>query len=147
MPPLHRTRRDVSVPQASPAEDSAREQSQRQDAPLQASPAPLSLREARMRRCLSIRALATAAHVSPRTVLMLEHRRTCAQLTTMRKLAQVLGVSPLAIAEFTQAIQIRLHDRYGRPALAHESLPAQRNGHPADHSGEPHASHAGHAAG
>ena len=63
-----------------------------------------TLREARARRLLSIRALAVKAGVTPSTIVQLEAGRP-ARFTTMRKVAAALDVEPGEIAEFARAIE------------------------------------------
>ena len=64
-----------------------------------------TLREARIRRLLSIRGLAKRAGVSPQTVQSIESGQVLAQLGSIRKLATALEVEPPAIVEFRQAME------------------------------------------
>ncbi len=64
-----------------------------------------TLRECRRQKLMSIMDLATAADVSTRTIMDLEHGRTVPRLLTMRKLSEQLGVSPDEIDEFRDAIR------------------------------------------
>lgn len=63
------------------------------------------LREVRVRRLWSQRELASRADVTQKTIVDLERGRTEPRLQTMRKLAAALGVEPLEIDEFRQAIE------------------------------------------
>lgn len=63
-----------------------------------------TLRECRRRKLLSIADLATAAGVSTRTIVDLEHGRTVPRLLTMRKLSAALDVAPEEVEEFRRAI-------------------------------------------
>jgi transcriptional regulator with XRE-family HTH domain len=68
----------------------------------------LTLREARIRKLLSIRGLAKLAGVSPETLQGLESGRRTAQLGTIRKLAAALEVEPGEIEEFRRAMEAAL---------------------------------------
>jgi transcriptional regulator with XRE-family HTH domain len=63
-----------------------------------------TLRELRLGLLLSQRDLAKKAGVAPKTVVDLELGRQEPRLRTMRLLAEALGVEPLEIDEFRQAI-------------------------------------------
>jgi len=54
---------------------------------------------------LSQRDLAREAEVAPKTIVDLELGRVEPMLKTMRKLATALGVEPLEVDEFRQAIE------------------------------------------
>ena len=64
-----------------------------------------TLREVRIRRLLSIRALAEAAGVATRTIVQTEAGRQSPRLVTMRRLADALGVAPEEVDEFRAAIE------------------------------------------
>jgi len=58
----------------------------------------------RRERLLTIRGLAEAAGVSPRTVLLVEHGQQVPRPGTIRKLAAALGVEPAQVREFRAAM-------------------------------------------
>ncbi len=64
-----------------------------------------TLREARARRLLSVRALADLAGVSKTTIQLVEAGQRAPHYGTIRKLAAALEVDPLEIAEFQAAIE------------------------------------------
>ncbi len=64
-----------------------------------------TLREMRLRQALSQRDLARKAEVAPKTIVDLELGRQEPRLRTMRRLAEALGVEPLEIDEFRNAIE------------------------------------------
>jgi DNA-binding XRE family transcriptional regulator len=64
-----------------------------------------SLRELRLNQLLSQRDLAHQAGVTQKTLVDLELGRVEPRLLTMRKLAAALGVEPLEVDEFRQAIE------------------------------------------
>jgi DNA-binding XRE family transcriptional regulator len=57
---------------------------------------------------LSQRDLAAEARVAPKTIVDLEFGRVEPHLQTMRKLAAALGVEPLEVDEFRQAIEVKV---------------------------------------
>ncbi len=63
-----------------------------------------SLAEHRRRRFLTIRALAERARVSTNTVVAIEHGHKVPRFATMQKIADALGVEPLAVAEFAAIV-------------------------------------------
>ena len=63
-----------------------------------------TLREVRIRKLLSLRELAKRADVAQRTIVEAEAGRQLPRPTTMRKLAEALGVVPEEIDEFRAAI-------------------------------------------
>ena len=63
-----------------------------------------TLREARVKRLLSMRQLAHLAGLSPTTVYLTESGQRLPQYATMRKLAEALGVDPEEIDEFRAAM-------------------------------------------
>jgi transcriptional regulator with XRE-family HTH domain len=73
----------------------------------------MTLREARLRRLLTVRDLARQAGVATATITGIEHGRVRPQISTMRKLAGALGVEPGEIAEFARAIEADLEGRRG----------------------------------
>jgi transcriptional regulator with XRE-family HTH domain len=70
-----------------------------------------SLREWRVSRLLSLRDLAGAAGVTPKTILDLETGRRRATFASMRKLADALDVEPTEVAEFVSALDQRSKHR------------------------------------
>lgn len=62
------------------------------------------LREVRLRKLYSLRALAAKADVAQRTIVEAEAGRQAPRPTTMRKLADALGVDPMEIDEFRIAV-------------------------------------------
>ena len=64
-----------------------------------------TLREARLRRLLSIRQLARRAGVAPTTIHLAETRRRAPQLLTVYRLSQALGLDPREIEEFWPALE------------------------------------------
>ena len=64
-----------------------------------------TLRELRIRRLFSLRALAKRADVAQRTIVEAEAGRRVPQLGTMRKIAAALEVDPLEVDEFRAAIE------------------------------------------
>lgn len=65
----------------------------------------MRLKEARARRYLSMRELATKAGVSLATIRDVESGRTVPRLGTARKLAQALEMDPDEVDEFRVAVQ------------------------------------------
>ena len=65
-----------------------------------------TLREIRVSRLLSIRALAELAGVSPFTVVEVEARRRRPRYSTMGHLAVALGVEPTEVDEFREALEM-----------------------------------------
>ena len=63
-----------------------------------------TLREERVRRLLSVRALAAQAGVSATTVHLLETGRRRPQFLTIERLSRALGVEPAAVDEFRAAL-------------------------------------------
>ena len=64
-----------------------------------------TLRELRIRRLFSLRALAKRADMAQRTIVEAEAGRRVPQLGTMRKIAAALEVDPLEVDEFRTAIE------------------------------------------
>ena len=63
-----------------------------------------SLREERVRRLLSVRALARRAGVAPTTVHLVESGRRAPQFLTIERLSRALGVEPGEVDEFREAL-------------------------------------------
>ena len=63
------------------------------------------MRQARARKLLTVRGLAAAAGLSPTTIYQIEHRRTCPRFGSIRAISAALGVEPMQIVEFAQAIR------------------------------------------
>ena len=70
-----------------------------------------TLREERVRRLLSVRALARRAGVAPTTVHLIETGRRAPQYLTIHKLSQALGVEPDAVTEFREALAAAIDRR------------------------------------
>ncbi len=71
----------------------------------------MQLREARVRRLLSVRGLAKRAGVAPATIYYVERGQRVPQFETMRKIAVALDMEPGEIAEFRQAIDAALEGK------------------------------------
>ena len=69
------------------------------------------LREVRIRRLLSIQALARTAGVATRTIVEIEAGRQTPRLVTMRKIAGALQIDPAEIDEFGAAIDTALEGK------------------------------------
>ena len=67
-----------------------------------------SLREVRLRRLLSLRALAAKAGVAQRTIVEAEAGRQLPRLTTIQKLAEALDVDPMEVDEFRTAVETEI---------------------------------------
>lgn len=65
------------------------------------------LREWRASRLMSIRDLAEAAEIAPKTLTDIEYSRRVPTFATMRRISAALGVSPHEIAEFANALRAR----------------------------------------
>ena len=65
----------------------------------------IALREARIRKLLTVRGLAKLAGISPVTLQDIEAGRRTPQPGTMRKLATALELDPGEVAEFRRAIE------------------------------------------
>ena len=65
------------------------------------------LREWRTTKLLSVRELAQAADITPKTLTDVEYGRRLATYATMRRISQALGVEPAEIAEFAAALASR----------------------------------------
>ena len=63
-----------------------------------------TLREERVRRLLSVRALARRAGVAPTTVHLVESGRRAPQFLTIERLSRALGVEPGEVDEFRAAL-------------------------------------------
>ena len=68
-------------------------------------PRVLPLEAWRRRRLMNQRELAKAAGITQATLVDLEHGRGRPRASTMRKVAEALGVEPTAIAEFRRVIE------------------------------------------
>ena len=64
-----------------------------------------SLREIRLRKFMTIRELAAAAQVTPRTIVDIEFGRTAPRQTTMRRIAAAIEVDPADVTEFSVTVQ------------------------------------------
>ena len=65
----------------------------------------MKLVELRATRALSVRELARLAVVAPRTIYGIEHGEVVPTLSTIRKLAETLGVEPVEVDEFRVTIE------------------------------------------
>jgi transcriptional regulator with XRE-family HTH domain len=65
----------------------------------------MKLAEARKRKLLSVRALATAAGTSPSTVYYIEHGKTAPSFRAIRDISAALDSDPLDIEEFAAVIE------------------------------------------
>ena len=63
-----------------------------------------SLREERVKRLLSVRALAKRAGVAPTTVHLIETGQRLPQYLTIQRLSAALGVAPQDVTEFRDAL-------------------------------------------
>lgn len=63
-----------------------------------------TLREWRVARLLSTRALADAAHISNKTLIEIEYGRRRPQYGTIRKLSTALNLEPTDVKEFVAAM-------------------------------------------
>lgn len=70
----------------------------------------MRLREARVRALLSLRDLAEAAGVGPKTIWGIEHGHQKPQLSSIKKIAEALRVPPAEIDEFRFVIEARISD-------------------------------------
>lgn len=70
-----------------------------------------SLREVRIRRLLSRKALAERSGISARTIAAVENGETTPQLRTARKLAEALDVAPEDVDEFRATIDVGLEGK------------------------------------
>ncbi len=64
----------------------------------------LTLREARIRKYLTVRVLAASAGVSPTTVHLIEKGRRAPHFNTILRIAEALGCPPEEISEFGAAL-------------------------------------------
>jgi transcriptional regulator with XRE-family HTH domain len=71
----------------------------------------VTLREARIRNMLTIRALALAAGVSPATIQLAESGQRIPHFGTMRKIAAVLGVAVDEVDEFRHALEAAIEGK------------------------------------
>src|SRR5215210_841690 len=67
----------------------------------------MTFRQARARSVMSVRELAAQAGVAPATVYQIEHGRVRPHYRSIRVLSETLGVEPMQIEEFAQAIEER----------------------------------------
>lgn len=65
----------------------------------------LKLKEARLKRFMTIRDLATAADVSTRTIVLAESGRSVPYFSTAKKIADALGVNAMDIEEFVARVE------------------------------------------
>ena len=92
------------------------------------------LREVRIRRLLSIRALAAASGVATRTIVEAEAGRQAPRLVTMRRLADALGVAP---EDAAVTIDVTVHDYREHAAPRPASAPADAGEAPTPQTGVP----------
>ena len=74
----------------------------------------VSLREARLRRLLSLQALAQRAGVAVNTVHFAETGRQVPRFASMRKIAAALDLEPTDIDEFREAIEAAVAGQAGQ---------------------------------
>ena len=77
-----------------------------------------TLREERVRRLLSVRALAKRAGVAPTTVHLIETGRRRPQYLTIHRLSEALGVDPVEVEEFRAVLEATQRRESGRGASA-----------------------------
>ena len=82
-----------------------------------------ALREVRAARFLSIRELAQRAQVAPSTIYLIEAGRSTPRPRVIRQLASALGIEPVAVDEFQQAME-RAQQPQGACGAEPESCPA-----------------------
>ena len=70
-----------------------------------------SLREQRVERLFSVRALAKRAGVAPTTVHLIENGRRGPQYLTIQKICQALGVTANEVDEFREALRFAAKPR------------------------------------
>jgi transcriptional regulator with XRE-family HTH domain len=63
----------------------------------------MSLREHRQQRLMTVRELAAAASITPKTLVDIEHGRRLPHFGTIKSLAAALGVEWREVAEFVEA--------------------------------------------
>lgn len=68
------------------------------------------LREWRVERLLSVRALASTAGVSTKTIVQLEAGRQLPTFRTMRRITEAMGVDAADVTEFAEAMGERGKD-------------------------------------
>ena len=68
-----------------------------------------TLRQWRLEKLLGTKALATAAGVSNKTIVQIEHGRQVPLLRTIRLISEALGVPPREITEFAEALDALEH--------------------------------------
>ena len=71
------------------------------------------MREERVKRLLSVRALAERAGVAPTTVHLIETGRRAPQYLTIEKLSRALAVNAAEVSEFREALKAAA-ERRGR---------------------------------
>jgi transcriptional regulator with XRE-family HTH domain len=64
-----------------------------------------TLQEWRAERVMSVRDLAEAAGAGHKTIIDIEHGRRRPHRRTMRRIAEVLGVSPHEVTEFAEVLR------------------------------------------
>ena len=63
------------------------------------------LREVRKERGIGVRRLSKGAPVSPRTIITTEKGKSTPSLATIRKISRFLGVDPMEVSEFKEALE------------------------------------------
>lgn len=74
-----------------------------------------TLRQWRLERLMGTKALATAAGVSNKTIVQIEHGRQVPLLRTIRRISEALEVAPREVQEFADALAA-LEDLEGKAA-------------------------------
>lgn len=77
-----------------------------------------SLRDERVRRLLSVRALAKQAGVAPTTVHLIETGQRQPQYLTIHRLSEALRVDPMEVEEFRAVLEATKRRESGRGAGA-----------------------------
>lgn len=74
-----------------------------------------TLRQWRLEKLMGTKALATAAGVSNKTIVQIEHGRQVPLLRTIRRISEALDVPPRQVQEFAEALEA-LEDMEGKAA-------------------------------
>jgi transcriptional regulator with XRE-family HTH domain len=77
-----------------------------------------SLRDERIKRLLSVRALAELAGVAPTTVHLIETGQRRPQFLTIHRISEAMGVDPLEVQEFRSVLEATQQRESGRRAGA-----------------------------
>ncbi len=66
---------------------------------------PRPLKEVRQERRVGVRRLSQGAPVAPRTIITTEKGESTPSLDTIRKISRFLGVDPVEVSEFREALE------------------------------------------